>query len=133
MSIVAYCTRAVPRYRLLDQADFTSSWSWIPEKLRTLPYVVESNSPETALRLVRIDLGGTPAHVAMKCDRDMHVRCNVPGFRKLLADRRLVLVVLTSTESKKELLVAALKKGDWPVNTRLDVFVVPELCFLIST
>ncbi len=133
LSVSAYCIRANPQYRLLDEANFATTWFWIPEKLRTLPCVVESSSQETALRLVRVDLGGTPAHVAMKCHRDMNVRCNVAGFPKLLAERRLVLVVLTSTESKKELLVSALRKGDWPVNTRLEVFVVPELCYLIST
>ena len=132
LSIASYCLEPSKQYQLLSTHQFTNSWSWIPQKLRILPHAVQQSEDKLQLRILRVDLGGTPVHVATKCNQDINLRREVTGYAQLLADRKLVYVVLTSTDSKKQAIMLALQKRRWPVNTRFEVAVIPALCRLLS-
>lgn len=127
LSIANYCQLSSPGHQLLDAKDYASAWTWIPQKLRTLPGAVDSHSDTATLRLVRVDLGGSPDHVASKCAHDIKIRCNLESFRNLLNLRRLVVVVLTTTDNKRLLIMRAIQKRSWPENTRFEVVVISDL------
>lgn len=132
LSIAQYCQTASQGYRLVDSSDLELNWPWIPPKLRTIPYAMLPGGDGGQLRPMRVDLGGTPEHVATKCAHDIKLRQQVGGFRALLGERRLVYVVLTSTKIKKDLIKSALQKRNWPDNMRFEVVVIPDLCWLLS-
>ena len=131
LSIANYCQLSSPSHQLLDEKDYASSWTWIPKKMRTLPGAIDPHSDSVILRLVRVDLGGTPDHVATKCAHDIKIRSNIEGFRNLLKPRCLVVVVLTTTENKRQLIMRAIQKRSWPENTRFEVVVISDLCPLL--
>lgn len=137
LALADYCLKAAPNLCLLHGHEIQARWSWITPKLQHLPHAIEpefgTNSPASPLlRLIRVDLGGTPAHVAQKCKQDFKARTSLSGFAQLLRDRHLLYVVLTATETKKQLIIRELKKREWPNGTRFEVAVVPELCLLLT-
>ncbi len=132
LSIAQYCQTLSQGYRLVDSKELELHWPWIPTKLCTLPYAMLPSGQAGQLRPLRVDLGGTPEHVATKCAHDIKQRQQVGGFRALLSERRLVYVVLTSTAAKKDLIKRALQKRDWPDNMRFEVVEIPDLCWLLS-
>ncbi len=132
LSIAQYCQTLSQGYRLVDSGDLELYWSWIPPKLRRFPYAMLPGADAVQLRPIRVDLGGTPEHVATKCAHDIKLRQQVGGFRALLSERRLVYVVLTSTDTKKDLIKSAIQNRDWPDNTRFEVVEIPDLCWLLS-
>ncbi len=132
LSIAQYCQTESQGYRLVDSGDLELRWPWIPPKLRTIPYAMLPGSDAGQLRPIRVDLGGTPEHVANKCTHDIKLRQQVGGFRALLNERRLMYVVLTSTKIKKDFIKSALQKRNWPDNMRFEVVEIPDLCWLLS-
>jgi len=133
LSIANYCANSKPRLSVLDRSDFEREYRWMPEKSRSGVYARETADADLALRHIRVDLGGTPEHVARKCNRDSRVHVNISGFVDLIAQCRLVSVVLTSSSSKKRLIEAALKKLDWPEKTRFQVTVTSDLFQLLGS
>ncbi len=136
MAIANYCLQAAPTVKLLTPDEIAKSWHWIPDKHRTIAHADEASDDSTIatdslLRLIRVDLGGTPAHVAQKCQHDMKVRLT-KGYMQLLGERRLLYVILTATESKKQLIMREVKKRVWPSGTRFEVSIVDELCLLLT-
>ncbi len=133
LSIANFCANSKPRLSILDRSDFEQEYSWIPERSRSGVYAWGTANTEGELRHIRVDLGGTPEHVARKCNRDSRVHVNISGFADLVAQCRFVSVVLTSSRSKKLLIESALKKLAWPENTRFQVAVTSELFQLLGT
>ena len=133
LSIASYCLDPGRQGQLLGSKLFENAWSWIPVKLRSRPYTVDAVEGVPTLKIIRVDLGGNPEHVANKCVHDLKVRCDIPGFKSLLSQRRFVLVVLTTTESKKQLIMRSLQKRTWPNNTRFEIVEISDLCKLLSS
>ena len=111
----------------------TKLFPWIDVTLLTSPQVVETAEQVSTLRLIRVDLGGTPEHVAKKCLHDVTVRQAKPDFNQLVANSRFVLVVLTPTDSKQEQVKKSISKWKWPNGMRFQVFVVPELVQFLAS
>jgi hypothetical protein len=135
MALAQYCLRTVPDVQLLSQDEISKDWNWIPQKHRSIAHAVdtsgESATNTSQLRLIRVDLGGTPAHVAQKCQHDMKCRL-ANDYAKLLSERRLMYVVLTATEAKKQLIMHEIKKRSWPAGMRFEIAIVDELCVLLT-
>ena len=136
MALANYCLRMQLNVQLQSQEELTRDWNWIPQKHRPLAHAVETSGDartgsETQLRLIRVDLGGTPAHVAQKCQYDMKVRV-AKGYTQLMSERRLLYVVLTTTEAKKLLIMHELKKRSWPAGARFAIEIIDELCLLLT-
>ncbi len=137
MALAHYCLKAALGCKLLRSDELARDWQWIPDKLRTLPHAVDAaidtgHEQTSLLRLIRVDLGGTPAHVAQKCLYDFKQRLPLREFTRRLVQRQLIYVVLTATETKKQLIMRELKKRQWPTGARFEISVVPELCFLLD-
>lgn len=136
MALVHYCVQAAPDLQLQSQEEIAKDWNWIPQKHRSIAHAVgisedSTKTSSSQLRLVRVDLGGTPSHVAQKCQHDMKVRVT-KGYTQLLSESRLLYVVLTATESKKQLIMREIKKRIWPAGTRFEIVIVDELCLLLT-
>jgi len=136
MALANYCLQTAPEVQVQSQEEITRDWNWIPQKHRTLAHAIETSGDSTTgsatqLRLIRVDLGGTPAHVAQKCQHDMKARL-AKGYTELLSERRLLYVVLTTTEAKKLLIMHELKKRSWPAGARFEIAIIDELCLLLT-
>ncbi len=132
LALATYCITAEPVLSLVDPSKLATAFPWLPTPLRKLPHVLQLEDPTQPVRLIRVDLGGTPDHVALKAKRDIKMREAVGGYRALLEARRLTLVVITSTEIKSGLIKEAIRKRDWPKNMRFQVVVVDDLFTLLG-
>lgn len=113
--------------KLLTIEEFQHSFPSLDEFAGNGINILEGHGANATLRLVRVDLGGTPEHVSKKCVLDLAARQKNGAFNELVAAKRFVLVVLTASSIKQELIQQAVAKRRWPRGIRFQVFVVPEL------
>ncbi len=132
LSILEFCYLAKPILRLMLDKELTAMLGELTKKQRVTPHAVEVGNAQGPLRLIRVDLGGSPTHVSKKLASDIGVRESQRAYAKLLADRSLILVVLTSTDTKKAFIEDAIRKREWPGGLRINVVVIPCLSSLIG-
>ena len=80
--------------------------------------------------MVRVDLGGSPNHIAKKAARDCSKRIEIPEFAELIEAQKFQLVVLTTTTAKARLIRQAMEGLSWQCNIRLHIATIPRLTFL---
>lgn len=112
-----------PRLRLTRQ-EVLSFCPWLPSSLAAAPHCRDVHG---VLELVRVDLGGSAAHVARKCAADIHRRRQFREFAELANTGRFRLVVITGTKEKATALRHSLDQHDWPTGLRIHFSVVPDL------
>ena len=100
---------------------------WLTEDLCHAPYCQTSKG---LLELIRVDLGGSPNHVARKTASDCSRRMNVPEFRQLVKEQRFQIVVLTTTTAKARLIRQAMEGLSWESSLRLHIATISRLTFL---
>lgn len=108
----------------LSSDDLRENASWLPSELTYLPHCKTSKG---ILELIRVDLGGSPQHVAKKAAADCSRRMEVPEFQDLVRSDRFQLVVLTTTGSKARLIRQAIASMPWDHDIRLHLAVIPRL------
>ncbi|WP_345327672.1 hypothetical protein [Novipirellula rosea] len=116
----------------MTEQEIASLVSSDAETNRGIPHAVEMADSSGMLRLVRVDLGGTPAHLVSKLNADIRSRVGNSQYANLVAAKKLVLVTLTPTETKKSLIETTIRKKSWPNGLRFSVFVTPVLCQLLG-
>lgn len=114
------------RSRLL-KAELTESFPWLPDELTHLPHCRSSSG---VLELIRVDLGGSPQHVAKKAAADCSARWELDEFRKLVDQQRFQMVILTTTSSKARLIRQAVEAASWNDRVRLHLAIIPRLTLL---
>jgi len=114
------------RTRLL-RTELNEIAPWLPDELCHAPFCRTSGG---GLELVRVDLGGSPYHVARKAARDCSRRIDIPEFRNLIDEKRVQLVVLTTTTAKARLIRQAMEGLSWESNLRLHIATISRLTFL---
>ena len=114
------------RTRLI-KAELSESLPWLPDELTHAPYC---RSTSGLLELIRVDLGGSPQHVASKAAADCSVRWEIDQFRGLVEQQRFQMVVLTTTSSKARLIRQAIEAGAWNDSVRLHLAIIPRLTLL---
>jgi hypothetical protein len=132
LSILEFCNTLKPALRLMLDKEMTLMLGSLTNKQMATPHAVEAGNVQGPLRIIRVDLGGTPTHVAKKLAMDIKIRESQPSYAKLLTQRSLILVVLTSTDTKKAFIEDAIRKRKWPAGIRINVIVVPCLISLIG-
>ena len=100
---------------------------WLPDSLCHAPYCRTSGG---LLEMVRVDLGGSPNHIAKKAARDCSKRIEIPEFAELIEAQKFQLVVLTTTTAKARLIRQAMEGLSWQCNIRLHIATIPRLTFL---
>jgi len=115
-----------PRRRLAvdELAEYTP---WLPEELRRAPYCLNDDG---SLELVRVDLGGSPQHVARKTAADIAARLEVSELAELAASGRFQLVILTTTNEKSKLIASAIEAQGWSQAVRIHMAVIQRLSYL---
>lgn len=114
------------RTRLM-KTELSDSFSWLPDELTHAPYCRSSSG---LLELIRVDLGGSPQHVAKKAAADCSARWEFDEFRKLVDQQRFQMVILTTTSSKARLIRQAIEAASWNASVRLHLAIVPRLTLL---
>ena len=121
-AVLLYATHG-DRTRLLPE-ELRQAATWMPDELTHAPHCRTSTG---ILELVRVDLGGSPQHVARKAAIDCSRRMDVPEFRQLVTSSRFQLVVLTTTSSKARLIRQAVESMQWEHDVRLHLAMIPRL------
>ena len=121
-AVLLYATHG-DRTRLLPE-ELRQAATWMPDELTHAPHCRTSTG---ILELVRVDLGGSPQHVARKAAVDCSRRMDVPEFRQLVTSSRFQLVVLTTTSSKARLIRQAVESMQWEHDVRLHLAMIPRL------
>lgn len=114
------------RTRLL-KSELSSSFPWLPDELTHTPYCRSNGG---VLELIRVDLGGSPQHVAKKAATDCSVRWELHEFQKLVDQQRFQMVILTTTNSKARLIRQAVEATSWNDRVRLHLAIIPRLTLL---
>lgn len=124
-AVLLYATYG-DRTRLLP-AELHELVPWLPDELCHAPFCRTSGG---VLELIRVDLGGSPQHVARKTARDCSRRLEVSEFRQLVDDKKVQLVVLTTTTAKARLIRQAIEGLSWETNIRLHIATISRLTFV---
>lgn len=132
LAMLDFVSRSTPRLRVMTEREIALLVSNEVETNRGIPHAVEMTGSSQMLRLVRVDLGGTPAHLVSKLNSDIRSRVANSQYASLVAGKKLVLVTLTATETKKSLIETTIRKKSWPSGLRFSVFVAPVLCQLLG-
>ena len=124
-AVLLYATHG-DRMRL-HVAELQASAPWLPDEFTYVPYCRTSGG---ILELIRVDLGGSPQHIAKKAATDCSRRLELPEFRQLVDDDKFQLVVLTTTSSKARLIRQAIEGLAWETRTRLHLATISRLTLL---
>lgn len=131
-AIAKYCFTAGFSVQPANDDELISAFPWMESSMLSGNQAIEDSPPAPTLRLLRIDLGGTPEHIAKKCTSDLASRQTNSSFNELVAQKRFVLVAIAARPTKQELIQKAIAKRQWPKGMRFQVFVVPELAQFLS-
>jgi len=101
---------------------------WLPPELSQSPYCLDAQG---RLDFVRVDLGGSPQHVARKVAAAAHERLDVPQIAELAARSCFQVVVLTTSDEKAKAIAKALRNTDCSDAARIHLAVIPRLSFLL--
>ncbi len=132
LALVEYVATTRPTLRILTENEIIALVANATKQQRALQHALENGTEEGPMRLLRVDLGGSPVHVAKKLETDIRIRVGHPYYSNMLAQRRLIVVVLTTTDLKKTLVETAIAKRKWPKGVRFNVTVVPILGSLLG-
>ncbi len=114
------------RVRLADN-ELLEIVPWLPSEFYYAPHC---KTAKGVLELIRVDLGGSPYHLAKKCAADYSRRLEHSEFRELLCQNRFQLVVLTTTQIKARLIRQSIESMAWEHAIRLHLAIIPRLAFL---
>lgn len=132
LALLDFVARSTPQLRVLTEHEVESLIASPAAYHRGIPHVIEPGQVSGIVRIVRVDLGGSPAHVVSKLQVDIRSRVSNSQYANLVSAKKLVLATLTATDTKKSLIEDVIRKKSWPDGLRFTVFVTPVLCQLLG-
>jgi len=123
-----YSTSGNARRRRLTSTELAQYMPWLPRDLAHSPYCVDATG---RLELIRVDLGGSPLHVARKTTVAAHDRLDVPQISELAGASRFQVAVLTTSDEKARAIAKALAASGCTNSVRIHIAVIPRLSFLL--
>lgn len=123
-----YATKPDAKRRRLTPEEVTEYMPWLPSELSHSPYCVDAKGN---LDHLRVDLGGSPQHVARKVAAAAHDRLLVPQIAELSSRSKFQLVVLTTGTEKANAIAKAIGNTDCSDQIRIRLAIVPRLSFLL--
>jgi hypothetical protein len=131
-AVLMYASTRTRRRRLLPQ-ELVSQFPWVDRALSASPHCIdEEQAGPGCLELIRVDLGGTPEHVARKCFQDVAKRRDKDAFGDLLHQGRFRLVVITTAKEKATLIRSAVDRHAWPAGLAIHLVVLPQLASFLA-
>jgi hypothetical protein len=137
-SLLRYCMAAevsdspAALPRLLTRQEVMTSLPWLPLTLVHRSHILLGPEANPNWRMVRVDLGGRPDHLARKVARDLTQLFECSEAPPEVAQGGFTQVVLCSSSGKKRLIEQALAARPWPKGTRFQLGIVPELVQLVG-
>lgn len=125
--VLMYATHSNQPRRRLTPADIADCMQWMPEGFRRTPYCLTEDG---RLELIRVDLGGSPQHVARKVAKDVSARLEVGELAELVAANRFQVVILTTTNEKSRLIASAIETQSWSQTVAMHMVVIQRLSLL---
>jgi hypothetical protein len=132
LAIIEYVLFAPDRLRIMTDAELITLLADNSKEYRTLSHAVEQVPVDGSIKIIRVDLGGAPSHIAKKLNADVQKRIAHLTYASLIANRKLVFVVLTPSPTKKIGIETAIRKRVWPNGIRFSVNVTPILYTLLG-
>ncbi len=126
-AVLLYATHGERTRRRLTKEELSAVTPWMPDELTHAPYCQSHNG---VLELLRVDLGGSPQHVAKKAAADCSVRLEYAEFQEMVDRERFQLAILTTTTSKAKLIRQAIESMSWIPSIRLHLTMIPRLTLL---
>lgn len=126
-AVLIYATHGKHSCRRMTSDELAAYMSWLPDELTRTPYCVGDGG---RLDLIRVDLGGSPQHVARKAAADVSARLSIPELAELAATDMFQLVILTTTDDKARLISSAFESLGWSDTVRIHLAAVSRLSFL---
>tara|TARA_R110002049_G_scaffold309101_2_gene516912 strand:- start:39824 stop:40504 length:681 start_codon:yes stop_codon:yes gene_type:complete len=123
-----YATQSVTPKRRLSPLELSQYTPWLPEGLRASPYCVAGDG---RLDLIRVDLGGSPQHVARKVAAAANQRLSIPELADLAGRSKFQIAVLTTSAQKASYIAKALEIIDCMDAIRIHLTVIPQLSLLL--
>jgi hypothetical protein len=131
-AVLAYATLGATQHRRLTSKELRALCPWMAPGLARLPHCLDNGRPPV-LETLQVNLGGTPDHVARKCDAAIAARRGLPEFDRLLGQRGFRLVVLTATAEKAAAIRGAINQHVWPDGLQIHLAVVSDLLQLTAS
>jgi hypothetical protein len=123
-----YAIQSESPKRRLSSLELAEYMPWLPEELRQSPYCLDA---DRRLALIRVDLGGSPQHVARKVAVAAHERLDIPELAGLAARSEFQIAVLTTSAQKANYIANALADMDLADAVRIQLAVIPRLSLLL--
>lgn len=127
-AVMMFAHQAETRRRKLTDGELSECVPWLPDELRKSDYCLTQNG---SLCLMRVDLGGSPRHVAKKVQRAVGKRLELPEFAELATANRFEVCVLTTTREKAKAISKQIEHLGGLESVRLHLAVIPRLSFLL--
>lgn len=123
-----YATQGGRARRRLTRTEIAAAMPWLPTELMRSPYILDESG---RLELIRVDLGGSPRHVARKVSGAIQACLAVPEMQEFAAQGLFKVGVLTTTKQKAKLIAKAMTDSDTAGAVRLNLAVIPQLSHLL--
>lgn len=118
--------------RIATAEELKEAMPWLPHAFHGRVHVLENTKGIIQWRLLRIDMGGRPDHVARKIIRDVNTLVPLREFSPLINAGHFTQVVLCPSREKKRLIEQSLSDRSWPRGIRFQIGVIPELFQLLA-
>ena len=127
-----FCCLQEPKRERLKVGELSQKFpDLLARKIDNSHYYLDRAEDEAVrLAFLRVDQGGTPDHIARKCEKDIQDRSRIVSFRELVETDRFMITIITAHEEKAATIRETLRRRSWPV--RFRVAVVADLAFLIT-
>ena len=125
-AILRFCCTGEDRH-LLMPSEFSEEFPSCQEKrIPKEPYYLDSKNGVTRLSFLMPDLGAEAGRIVRKCRRAFSVRREIEGFKTLIQGDAFSVTVLTARNSKRDAIIAALKRAE-SFSDPVSVVVVPDM------
>lgn len=118
---------------LASVEDVMTSLPWLPKSFHGRLLVLCDVDEEVSWKLIRVDMGGRPDHVARKIVQDISSLNDASQFLAQLNERRFTQVVLCPSPGKKRLVEQSLSERSWIPGIRFQIGVIPELFQILGS
>ena len=126
-AVLIYAALGQQRCVKLTAEELAERMPWLSDAERHAIFTLTNDS---RLDLIRVDLGGSPRHVARKAATDVATRLSVPELSDLASEGRFQLTILTTTQPKARLIATQLGRHSLSSEVRVHLAVIPRLTYL---
>ncbi|MCA9196000.1 MAG: hypothetical protein KDA87_00620 [Planctomycetales bacterium] len=130
MAVLRYVTSASGTVVRLLPTELQARYDWMPPVFQATPHCLRRSTDGDVLELIRVDFGGTADYQVRACRKFVAARLQIPGYRQLLRERSLQMVMVTTTKERAKRIQASLDRSSWPAELSFRLAVFTDLLSL---